>query len=140
MRDVMLILHFIGLAMGLGTSFAFMFLGIAGSKMEKAESQKFRLNTFALSTMGHIGLTLLIVSGIFLMKPFWSIVDKSPLLIAKLLLVVLLAALVGIISATARRAKKGDNTENNLKKIEPLGKLSMLTALAIVVLAVLFFH
>lgn len=27
MRDVMLIVHFIGLAMGVGTSFAFMFLG-----------------------------------------------------------------------------------------------------------------
>jgi hypothetical protein len=33
MRDFMLILHFIGLAMGLGTSFANMYLGRAASKL-----------------------------------------------------------------------------------------------------------
>lgn len=32
MRDIMLILHFIGLAMGLGTAFAHMFIGILVAK------------------------------------------------------------------------------------------------------------
>jgi len=40
MREAMLIIHFLGLAMGLGTSFAIMFLGIAGSKMDKEEGKK----------------------------------------------------------------------------------------------------
>jgi uncharacterized membrane protein len=135
----MLILHFIGLAMGLGTSFAFMFLGIAASKMEKTESEKFRLNSFAISRMGHIGLTLLIISGGYLMTPYWSSLSSSPLLIAKLVLVLLLAALIGIISSKAKKAKKGD-AEIQLKKMEPLGKIAMITALTIVVLAVYVFH
>ncbi len=139
MRDVMLILHFIGLAMGLGTSFAFMFLGIAAGKMEKAEAQKFRLQSFSISIMGHIGLTLLIVSGLYLMTPFWVILASTPLLIVKLVLVLALAALVGIISSRARKAALGD-TEVLLRKIEPLGKISLLLALTIVVLAVLVFH
>lgn len=135
----MLILHFIGLAMGLGTSFAFMFLGIAASKMEKTESEKFRLNSFAISRMGHIGLTLLIISGGYLMTPYWSSLSSSPLLIAKLVLVLLLAALIGIISSKAKKAKKGD-AEIHFKKMEPLGKIAMITALTIVVLAVYAFH
>lgn len=139
MRDIMLILHFIGLAMGLGTSFAFMFLGIAASKMEKTESEKFRLNSFAISRMGHIGLTLLIISGGYLMTPYWSSLSSSPLLIAKLVLVLLLAALIGIISSKAKKAKKGD-AEIHFKKMEPLGKIAMITALTIVVLAVYAFH
>ena len=57
MRDIMLIIHFIGLAMGLGTSLAFMFLGIASSKMEKKDAEQFTLKTLVLSRMGHIGLT-----------------------------------------------------------------------------------
>ena len=139
MKDVMLIIHFIGLAMGIGTSLAFMFLGIASSKMEKEAAQEFRLNTFALSKMGHIGLVLLLISGGYLMTPYWKILTSSPLLMAKLILVLALAAFIGIISSTAKKAKKGD-AETHLKKIELLGKLALLTGLTIVVLAVYIFH
>ncbi len=41
MREVMLILHFIGLTMGLGTSFAHAFLGIITSKMPADEATNF---------------------------------------------------------------------------------------------------
>lgn len=139
MRDVMLIVHFIGLAMGIGTSIAFMFLGMASSKMEKEEAQKFNVNTFALSRMGHIGLTLLIISGGYLMTPHWINLETTPLLIVKLVLVLVLAALVGIISSKAKKAKLGD-TELYLNKIRPLGMLSLLIGLTIVILAVSVFH
>ena len=135
----MLIAHFLGLAMGLGTSFAFMFLGIASSKMDPSESQKFRMNTFALSLMGHIGITLLIVSGLYLITPYWKVLSTLPLLIAKLVLVLVLATLIGIITAKAKKARKGD-AEKYLKQIEPLGKIALLVGLAIVVLAVYVFH
>lgn len=108
MRDAMLIIHFIGLAMGLGTSLAHMFLGMASGKMEKAEAVKFVLHSFALSKMGHIGLTLLVVSGIYLMTPLWSNLMSMLLLIGKLVLVLILSELIGMISAKARKAKAGD--------------------------------
>ena len=78
MRETMLIFHFIGLAMGLGTSFAFIFLGKASAKMEESESQKFTLNTLALGRMGHIGLTVLVISGLFLMSGsyLWSNINN----------------------------------------------------------------
>ncbi len=79
MREAMLIVHFIGLAMGIGTSFAFLFLGIASSKMEQNEGQKFTLNTFALAKMGHVGLALLIISGGYLMTPYWESLANTPL-------------------------------------------------------------
>jgi uncharacterized membrane protein len=139
MRDAMLIVHFIGLAMGLGTSFAMMFIGMASTKMEKAEALKFQLNAFALSRMGHIGLVLLIISGGYLMTPFWKSLSSTPLLIAKLVLVLVLAALIGIVSAKAKRAKRGE-PEMHMKTIKLLGNLAMLTAVAIVVLAVMVFH
>lgn len=139
MREVMLIVHFVGLAMGLGTSLAFMFLGIASAKMEPAEAGKFRLNILSLSRMGHIGLALLIISGGYLMTPFWGMLSSSPLLIAKLVLVLWLAVLIGVIGVFARKAKQGE-PEIHLKKIEPIGKIALLTTLTIVVLAVYFFH
>lgn len=139
MREVMLILHFIGLAMGIGTSFAFMFLGIASSKMEKAEGLKFSLNALALSRMGHIGLTLLVISGLYLMTPYWKALPQMPLLIAKLVLVLVLGALIGVITSAGKKAKAGD-AEAQFNKISTLGRFSLLTGLAIVILAVLIFH
>lgn len=138
-QEIMLILHFLGLAMGIGTSFAFMFLGIAASKMDKEEAHKFTLNTFTIAKMGHIGLTLSIITGLHLMTPYWRALPDMPLLLTKLILVVVLGAIIGILSATAKKAQKGD-TEKHLKKIETLGKLSMLTGLAILTLAVFSFH
>ena len=139
MREAMLIVHLLGLVMGLGSSFAFMFLGIAGSKMEKEEGKKFALNTFAMSRMGHIGITMLIISGLYLMTPFWMTLNARPLLIVKLILVLVLTACIILLSVYSNRAKKG-NTESNLKKIAALGKVSLLSGIGIVVLAVLTFH
>lgn len=139
MREAMLIVHFIGLAMGVGTSLAFMFIGIASSKMNPEDAQKFRLNSFVLSKMGHIGLTLLVLSGGYLMTPYWKTLGSQPMLIAKLCLVLVLGALIGIISSKAKKAQKGD-TEIHLKKIEPLGKIALITAITIVILAVSIFH
>lgn len=139
MREVLLVIHFLGLAMGLGTSFANMFLGIAGSKMEATEARKFRLNTLALSKMGQVGLVLLVVSGIFLMTPYWSILPSSPLLIAKLALVVVLVSLVTVISLAGAKAKTGD-ADAQFKKIQPIGKMTLMVALLIVILAVAFFQ
>lgn len=139
MRDIMLIVHFIGLVMGLGTAFSHMFLGIAASKLDAAEARKLHMHSFALSRMGHIGLTLLILSGGYLMTPYWGMLMSTPTLIAKLLLVIVLGALVGMISAKARRAKQGD-TDAQLRKIAPLGKASLLVGVIIVVLAVYTFH
>ena len=139
MKDAMLIVHFIGLAMGLGTSLGFMFLGIAAGKMEKSEALKFSLNTLAMSRMGHIGLALLVISGIYLMTPYWGRLFEIPTLMAKLALVLLLGALIGIISSRGRKARE-TNSEEALAKIQPIGKISLLTALAIVILAVLTFH
>ena len=139
MRTAMLIVHFLGLAMGLGTSFGLMFLGMAGSKMEKEERKKFALNSFVLSRMGHIGLAMLILSGLYLMTPFWASLSARPMLIAKLALVLTLTLAVSFAAVYANRAKKGD-TMANLRKIAILGKVSVLSGIAIVVLAVLIFR
>ncbi|MEZ5083068.1 MAG: hypothetical protein R2750_06430 [Bacteroidales bacterium] len=81
MRETALILHFIGLAMGLGTPIAFMILGITNAQMNKQESLDFRLKTLAISRMGQIGLVLLVISGLYLMTPYWSVLSHKPLLI-----------------------------------------------------------
>jgi len=135
----MLIVHFLGLSMGLGTSFAFLFLGRARSKMEKEEGRKFAMNSSILSTMGHIGLSMLIISGLYLMTPFWQTLSARPLLITKLIFVLILTISVILAAIYSKRARRG-NTEANLKNVAFLGKVALLSAIGVVLLAVLNFH
>jgi uncharacterized membrane protein len=135
----MLIVHFIGIAMGVGTSLAFMFLGIASSKLSKEEATKITLHNFALSKMGQIGLVLLLVSGGYLMTPYWGSLGANALLVIKLTLFVVLGAVIGMVGAKAKKAKLGD-TDKHLNSIKTLGSFAMLLGLTIIVLAVLVFH
>lgn len=139
MREAMLVVHFLGLALGVGTSFGFMFLGIAGSKLEQDERAKFAINSSALGRMGHIGLALLIISGGYLMTPFWGALTSLPLLMAKLAMVLILIVLVTLAGIGANKAKKGDAMAE-LKKIAVIGRLTLLTGVAIIILAVLVFR
>jgi uncharacterized membrane protein len=139
MKEVMLILHFLGLTMGLGTGFAHAFLGAATAKMSPDEVTKFRLHTLVLGKMGNIGITLLLISGFYLITPYWKTLSSMPLLVTKLALVAILIVLIGLISIAGKKAKNGD-AERQFKKMATLGKLTLITGIAIVIVAVCVFH
>jgi len=135
----MLILHFIGLTMGLGTGFAHAFLGFITTKMKSDEAMQFRLHSLVLSRMGHIGIALLLISGFYMITPYWKLLGSMPLLVVKLVLVGILIVLITLISIAGSKAKKG-YAEEHLKKMELLGKFTLLIGIAIVVIAVYIFH
>jgi len=139
MRELMLIIHFIGLTMALGTGFSNLFLGTVASKLDPAERGSFISKTMVLARMGQIGLGLLLLSGFYLITPFWKVLGDMPLLIAKLCLVALLIILVSTSSIMARNAKKQGNPAL-MAKIKPLGILTFLTGITIVIVAVLIFR
>jgi len=139
MREPMLILHFIGLIMGVGTGFAHAFLSQVTSKMSAEEATKFQVHSLVLGRMGHIGLTLLIVSGFYLITPYWKILPETPLLMLKLTLVALLVTLIILIALASSKAKKGD-AAGQIKKIAQLGKFTLPISLIIIILAVYIFH
>ena len=139
MKDFMLIVHLLGLTMGVGTSIGFVFLRRATKGMEKDEALKFTLNSFALSKMGHTGLMLLLISGFYLITPYWKDLSTMPLLIIKLVLVAILMALLGIIGRITRKARQSEPLMH-LKKMAFLGPAALLVSISIVVLAVMTFH
>lgn len=135
----MLVLHFIGLAMGVGSGLAFLFLGIAAGKLEPAKRREYLLNASPIARMGQFGLLLLVLTGGYLMTPYWGGLGQMPLLMAKLALVLVLGAVVGINSSLARKARNGD-AHVPMERMAMLGRIALLTSLTIVVLAVLVFR
>ena len=135
----MLILHFIGLAMGLGVSFTHAFLGPTISKLNRSDAHKFKLQIKALSQMGFIGTLLLLMSGIYLILPYWSAITFMPMLILKLALFVVLIVLIILLNYFGGKNLKND-TQENVKAIELMGKLAMLVSIGIVIIAVQVFQ
>jgi len=142
MFDLLLALHFIGLALGVGTSFAFMNLGIANKDLPLPDRAAFFLKTFALSKNGSIGLVLLIISGVgmmFVKGPSVVMALGGGMFQAKLVLVVALIGFVGYMQTLMRKARL-ENGGPVMEKIPKVGRFGLLLGVAIIILAVLAFH
>ena len=138
-RDILLVFHFIGLALGMGTSFSHMFLGIASTRMERGACLNLqRAIARPLGLMGNIGLALLILSGTGLVFLYGSSLMQMPLFHAKMFLFVVLVGLIVPLNKLSKQIAEGD--EQAIEKSERLGKITMPLGLAIIVLAVLSFH
>lgn len=139
LREVMLILHMIGMAMGLGTGFAFAFLGKTMSEMSDDEVLKFMSKIKILNRMGDVGTGLLIISGIYMIIPYHSSLLSMPTLMAKLIAFILLTIIVAFINIYTKKALNNQDV-SYLAKVEKLGKISLPLGLLIVVLAVATFY
>jgi hypothetical protein len=104
----LLFVHFIGLALGVGTSFAVIQLGRASSGLEPAERVRFMLRAMAVTKNGSIGLLLLILSGLgmlFMRGPASVMAAGGPAFHVKLTLVVILCGLLGYSQVLAKKAR-----------------------------------
>jgi len=138
LNQVLLILHFVGLAMGLSVAFANMVMGGLIEKAAPAEKPILGRFPFAMSRIGDAGLGLLIASGLGLLFLKWGGMAGMPREFhIKLLLVVILIGIVGYIHAQQKKLKNGDASA--MGRIQLAGKAAFVTALAIVVFAVLAF-
>ena len=143
MLRVMMVLHYIGLAMGVGTGFAMVTLGFATRNLPPAERAAFMVRASALSRNGAIGLALLIASGIGLIyahgEPMAVLAWGGGFFHAKLTLVLVLILLVGYIHSLQARARRAGGGPL-MARIAMLGPVTLLVGIAVVVLAVLAFR
>ena len=142
MYDVWLMLHFIGLALGVGTGFAMFTLGLATADMAPADRGAFMRRAFALSRNSSIGLTLLILSGVGLVMSRGVDVVMAwggPMFHIKLTLVVVMMGLFGYMQVLIKKAKGSDGAAA-MARLPLISKVMLLLGLAVIVSAVLAFH
>ena len=143
MYDLLLILHFIGITLSVGTGFAFMALGMGTKDMALPERGAFMLRAFVIGRNGSVGLVLLLLSGIgmVLKQGGFAIVAETygwPLRI-KMILVLIIICLVGYMESLMKKAKR-DKGGPVMAKIPKVGPVLLFTALCTIVCAVLAFH
>jgi uncharacterized membrane protein len=140
--DLLLITHFIGLALALGTGFANIRLGMATADMPPEERTKFFLRAFALAKNGSVGVLLLILSGLGMLfaRGFAAMFALGGgTFHAKLTLVVILMGLLGWSQVLIKRAREAQGGPT-MAQIPKVGRAMFFTGIAIVILAVLSFH
>jgi uncharacterized membrane protein len=142
MQDLFLVLHFIGLALGVGTSFAMMRLGIVTKDLPPPERAAFYKHALSLSKNGSLGLGLLIVSGLcmlFTRGVSTVFAAGGPAFHVKLTLVLIMIGLFGFSQVLIKRIREKQD-QNASATMTKLGPAMLLTGLGIVVSAVLAFH
>jgi uncharacterized membrane protein len=138
MRDIMLIVHFISVALLVGTAFSTFILNQI-FKREQENKIKLQSLILPLNYISKTGLTLLILSGGYLMTPFWPALGIMPLLIVKLVIAGILLGTVILVSIKAKQAKKYQ-TQNAFNKVKSLQNINLILGIATVFIAVFIFH
>lgn len=141
MHKVLLITHFIGLALGLGTGFAMFTLGLAARDMTPADRGAFMRRAMVLAKNGSIGLLLLILSGVWLVFSQGAaevLAWGGGLFHVKLTLVVILMGTFGYMQMLIRQAQGSDGAAA-MARLPLVSRIMLLLNIAIVVTAVLAF-
>ena len=134
----LVIVHFLGLAMGLSTGFANMVM--AGLVAKAAPNEKGVLARFppAMSRVGAVGLALLWASGIAIVQTrFGSFAILPRTFVIKIAAVALLTLGVIYIHVLMPRAQRGDAAA--AARIQTIGKLTGPLALIAIIFAVITF-
>lgn len=138
MQETLLILHFLGFAMGLTVPFANIIMAGLIAKAQPNERPILGRFPFAVALIGNIGLVLLWTTGPALLFTKYDGFAGLPWQFhAKLTAVLVLTLGVGFIHMNKRKALAGDTAA--MARIQATAKLTMLSALTALVFAVLTF-
>lgn len=136
-------LHFVGLALGVGTGFAMLALGTHARTLPEEARHKLMLGAGgAVGKNGGIGLGLLILTGLamlFMRGPASVMAAGGPAFHAKLTLVVILSGVLGYSQVLGKRAREA-NGGPALAKLAPVGAALLLLGVGIIIAAVLAFQ
>ena len=135
-------LHFLGLALGVGTSFALLALGAAARELAPEERTRFLLRAATLRKNGSYGLGLLILSGLgilFLRGPGEVMRSAGGAFHLKLTLVVILCGFFGYTQSVAKKVRLAGGGPL-MAKLPRLGVIMLGLSVAIVGCAVAAFH
>ena len=134
----LVIVHFVGLTMGLSTGFANMVM--AGLIAKAAPGERPVLGRFppAMSRVGVVGLTLLWISGLSIVWTRYGTFSILPRpFIVKIAAVVLLTLTVAYIQILVPKAQRGEAAA--MARIQTLGRITGPLALVAIIFAVITF-
>ena len=139
LNDGLLMLHFLGLAMGFAAGFGNLVMKGLITKAQPSEAMILARFPPAISRVSDVGLALLWATGVILIFSKYGGLGVMPgVFWIKIVAVVALTGLVGFMHSLMAKAKAGDR--GAMARLPKIGPFAMLSALLAIVFAVLAFH
>lgn len=139
MRTPMLIFHFLGLALSLGSMITFLVMRRNCSKVSNTEAEYLLLSTRSILRLSHIGLGVMFITGGALMTPYWSTLALMPLLHIKFTIFILWYITIIALSVYNKKVRRSELKLCN-PRIGFLSYVSVLFGLLAISMAVLQFQ
>jgi uncharacterized membrane protein len=137
-NEVVLILHFLGLAMGFSVSIGNIVVVNLMAKAAPGERAVLARFPPAISKVGHAGLGLLWATGLTMLYTRWNGLAGMPWQFhVKLTAVILLTLTVAYLTRLEKQVRRGDTAA--AARIQTFGKVASASALVAVIFAVLTF-
>lgn len=139
MKSIMLIFHFLGLAVSLGSIITFLVMRRTCSKVTSHESEYLLQNVRRILRLTHIGLGVMFLTGGYLMTPYWSALAQMPFLHIKFTAFIFW---YGTLVALTIYTKKAQQSQMKLcnPRIGFLSFITLIFGLIAVAMATLQFH
>jgi uncharacterized membrane protein len=141
MYQVLLALHFLGLALGVGAGFAQFTLGLSSRELPAGERTGLALRTMAISKNGSYGLLLSILTGVGLMlirgvsATFqWG----GGAFHGKLTLVVIMFGVLGYSQVVGAKARRSGSV-SEINKVRILSRIQLTLGILVVIAATVAF-
>jgi len=139
MKEVMLIIHELGLVITIGSSLFFLIIknslklafdqdAVAFQKI----SSKFRKSTY-------LGLLIMIISGGYLMTPYWAHFAQMPMIHIKMTIVIIWLLTLAVLGMTTKSVKQKSH-EKYFSRLVLIHILSVLYGILVVIIATISFH
>ncbi len=139
MKDIFLLVHFLGLIIGTGAGFAVFVISYLAPAFPAEGRREVLIKLFPLRYISYIGLLLLILSGGALIGPLWPQLDQLAWFAVKMVFVAVIAAASIFGMFLMRRARQSADNKA-FKLLGYAGKASFASSLVVVACAVYTFH
>ncbi len=106
MKSFMLVLHFFGLVLSLGSMVTFLLMRRSCSKVSSSEAEFLLMSVKKFLRLSHIGLGIMFLTGGYLMTPYWKVLGTMPLLHIKFTVFLLWYFTLIALTVFTRRAMK----------------------------------
>lgn len=139
MKDIMIIFHNLGLVLALGSSVFFLIIRNDLYKTAGEAKDDLYKVIAKYQRMAHIGMGIMLLSGGYLMTPYWSALGSMHMLHIKMLVVFMWLITIILLSIMLRRARTGQGKRCDARMLR-MNYASLLFGVIIIFVAVFQFH
>ena len=139
MKDIMLVFHELGLVLTIGSSLFFLIIKNNLRTIQSLDADKFYSISSRFRVMTYIGFGVMILSGGYLMTPYWSTFGSFPMIHIKVTIVLIWLLSMMILGMSSKRIKQ--NSPNKyFSRLVMMNTLSVIFGVFTVIIATLSFH